>query len=294
MQRLATRWLGQGRRVVLVPTMGALHAGHLALIDRARKLAGGGGVVAVSIFVNPLQFSPTEDLARYPRPLARDLRLCRERLADLVFLPQPADVYAPDRSVFVDETLLSGGLCGQARPGHFRGVLTVVAKLFNLVRPWKAVFGMKDYQQLAIIRRMVRDLDFPVKIVGHPTVREADGLALSSRNVYLSAAERVQAPALRRAALAAKALVGAGERDAAAVRRRAEETLHSAAPLARIDYLEIVHAETLQPLATLSPAEPALLAMAVFFCQTRLIDNILLEPATVARGASPVCYLEEV
>ena len=169
MSRLAAAWK---KRVVLVPTMGALHAGHLALVDHARRIAGRSGVVVVSIFVNPLQFGPKEDLSRYPRPLRRDLALCRERGVDLVFHPDAAGMYAPGRSVVVDESLLTNGLCGSSRPGHFSGVCTVVAKLFNLVRPQAAVFGKKDYQQLAIIRQMVRDLNFPLDIVGSETVRE--------------------------------------------------------------------------------------------------------------------------
>ena len=295
MQQLAARWLVERRHIVLVPTMGALHAGHLALIDRARKAAGNRGAVVVSLFVNPLQFGPNEDLTLYPRPLEKDLRLCREHGTDAVFVPQPGDMYAADRSVFVDETLLSAGLCGGSRVGHFRGVCTVVAKLLNSVRPTAAVFGMKDFQQLAIIRRLVRDLDFPVEIIGHPTVREPDGLALSSRNVYLEKNARAQAPALRRALVAAATLVGAGEHNVAALRTRAEEVLGAEAPLARIDYLEIVNAETLQPLAKLVPGETALLALAVFFGSTRLIDNTLLEPvASPVPAASPVCYLEEL
>ncbi len=294
MQRAATRWLGSRRAVVLVPTMGALHAGHVALIDRARRVAGRRGVVAVSIFVNPLQFGPTEDLSRYPRPLRRDLRICRERGVDAVFLPPEADMYAPNRSVFVDEAQLSVRLCGESRPGHFRGVCTVVAKLFHLVRPTTAIFGMKDYQQLAVIRRMVRDLNFPVIVQGHPTVREADGLALSSRNVYLNAEERAQAPAIARALSAAAALAGAGEREVPAILARAGAVLQKEAPLGRIDYLKAVHADTLETLEALSPGEPACLAAAVFFGRTRLIDNTLLAPARVASSASPVCYLEEL
>lgn len=271
MSRLAAGWRRGGRRVVLVPTMGALHAGHLALVDHARRAAGPGGVVVVSIFVNPLQFGPKEDLSRYPRPRARDLAHCRARGVDVVFHPDgPGVMYAADRSVEVNETELSAALCGRSRPGHFRGVCTVVAKLFHLVGPDAAVFGTKDYQQLAIVRRMVRDLDFPVRILSHPTEREPDGLARSSRNENLSPAERAQAPAVRRALLAAGALVAAGERRAEPLRAAMAAEI-ARAPLARVDYLEVVDAETLRPLETLRA--PALLAAAVFFGNTRLIDN---------------------
>ena len=266
MARLAAHW---DRPVVLVPTMGALHAGHLALVDRARKAAGATGLVVVSIFVNPTQFGPGEDLSKYPRPLPRDLALCREHGVDLVFHPGAPAMYVAGASIAVDEILLSTGLCGAARPGHFRGVCTVVAKLFNLVRPQAAVFGRKDYQQLAIIRRLVRDLNFPVKIIALDTVREPDGLALSSRNVYLTSPERAQAPALRRALLAA---AKSGERDPARLRAGITRALARDAPLARVDYVEIVDADTLQ-----TPAgQRALIAAAIFFGKTRLIDNIAL------------------
>ncbi len=270
MMRLAAKW---DRRVALVPTMGALHAGHLALVDRARREAGRRGLVVVSLFVNPIQFGPKEDLSRYPRPLRHDLARCREHGVDLVFHPDADGMYAPGRSVAIDESLLSAGLCGRSRPGHFSGVCTVVAKLFNLVRPHTAVFGKKDYQQLAIIRRMVRDLNFPLEIVGEETVREPDGLALSSRNVFLSAEERAQAPVLRRALLRVGERVDAGERSTARLRRGLEKEL-AAAALARVDYAEVVRAEDLQPTARLD--RPALAALAVFFGHTRLIDNVEL------------------
>ena len=270
MRRIAAKW---SQPVVLVPTMGALHAGQLALVDRARREAGRKGVVVVSIFVNPLQFGPKEDLSHYPRPMRKDLAQCREHGVDLVFHPDVEGMYAPGRSVFIDESLLSGGLCGRSRPGHFSGVCTVVAKLFNLVRPHAAVFGQKDYQQLALIHRMVRDLDFPLEIIGEPTVREPDGLALSSRNVYLSPEERAQAPVLRRALLLAKQRADAGERSAARLRRVLEKEL-ATAPLARVDYAEIVDADDLQPIKTLD--RPALAALAVKFGRTRLIDNQVL------------------
>jgi pantoate--beta-alanine ligase len=259
------------RPLVFVPTMGALHEGHVALIRRARRLAGPRGTVAASIFVNPAQFGPKEDLSRYPRPVARDKRLCRENGVDILFMPASAQMYRGDASTWVDESRLSRVLCGQSRPGHFRGVCTVVAKLFHIVAPDIAVFGEKDWQQLAIIRRMVRDLDMQVRIVGAPTVREADGLALSSRNAYLSPAERAQALVIRRTLLEAR-----GKAHALTVAELRKLVRHriSAAPLAKIDYLEIVDADTLEPATHATPRK--LIAAAVFFGRTRLIDNILL------------------
>jgi pantoate--beta-alanine ligase len=259
-----------GARRVLVPTMGALHAGHVSLIRLARQRAGDEGEVAVSIFVNPLQFEPGSDFSRYPRPESADEEVCRAEGVDLIFRPLPNEMYFPDRSTFVEETALSERLCGASRPGHFRGVTTVVAKLFHLLGPEAAVFGEKDFQQLAIIRRMVRDLDFPVEIIAGPTVREADGLALSSRNQYLSPEERAQAPVIRAALLeAAQSTENSARAVVAAVRKKIASAL-----LARIDYAEIVGADDLQPRLTIGPR--SLLAVAVFFGQTRLIDNILL------------------
>ncbi len=272
---MARRSAAWDRPVALVPTMGALHAGHLALIDHARQAVGPGGIVVVSIFVNPLQFGPKEDLSKYPRPLRADLARCREQGVDVVFHPDADGMYAPGASVTVEESLLSGGLCGSSRPGHFRGVCTVVAKLFNLVRPTVAVFGQKDAQQLAIIRRMVRDLQFPVKILAGETVREPDGLALSSRNVYLNAEERAQAPVLRRALLLAAKRARAGERDAAVLRAVLEREI-ATAPLARVDYAEAVDAEDLKPVRFID--KKTLLAVAVFFGRTRLIDNLVVPP----------------
>lgn len=264
---------GRSTRSVLVPTMGGLHRGHMELVRIARAAAGGNGEVAVSIFVNPLQFEPGSDYERYPRPESADEKMCREAGVDLLFRPPPNEMYFPDRSVFVEECALSETLCGRSRPGHFRGVCTVVAKLFNLLRPDAAVFGEKDFQQLAIIRRMVRDLNFPVEIIAAPTVREADGLASSSRNQYLSDTERGQAPVLRAALLAAAEQVRAGEKSAKTLIDAARETIDAAAA-ARIDYLEVVDAENLQAVET--AGANSIMALAVFFGRTRLIDNIRL------------------
>ncbi len=254
---------------VLVPTMGALHAGHIALLKKARALAGKEGAVVVSIFVNPIQFGPKEDLGKYPRPRQDDLAICREAGVDLVFAPDPAAMYAADQSVFIDESRLSTGLCGASRPGHFRGVCTVVGKLFHILQPQIAVFGEKDYQQLAIIRRMVRDLDFPVKIVELPTVREADGLALSSRNRYLTPLERAAAPVIRWSLLAAKTEASQGEISAKKLAGRVIRSIEKAG--GRVDYVSLVDADTLEPQAKVTSR--SVIAVAVFFGQTRLIDN---------------------
>lgn len=259
--------------VVLVPTMGALHRGHAVLIDRARKLAGRDGLVVVSIFVNPTQFGPKEDFARYPRPFAADRKRCAEHGADVVFHPTAAAMYPAGWSAFVDESEVSTRLCGAARPGHFRGVCTVVLKLLQITQPDVAVFGLKDFQQCAVLRRMVRDLNLPVRIVAVETVREPDGLALSSRNRYLTAEERAQAPVLRHALLTAAAAFEAGETSATKLRRLLVKTL-ATAPLARLDYAEIADADTLRPVGEVRPG--TVLALAVFFGGTRLIDNLLL------------------
>ena len=255
-----------GRPVVLVPTMGALHSGHAALIRHARKLAGSNGRVVVSIFVNPTQFGPKEDFSKYPRPVRADEAVCREAGADLIFRPEVGEMYAPDASVFIDESRLSGGLCGASRPGHFRGVCTVVAKLFLIVQPDIAIFGEKDWQQLAIIRRMVRDLDFPVKIVGHPTMREADGLATSSRNAYLTPEERAVAPGIYAALREAAVL-----KTPAAILRSVERAI-GRIPGARLDYVQLVDSETLEPAKNLKRGTT--LAAAVFLGRARLIDNL--------------------
>jgi len=249
--------------------MGALHEAHAELIRVAREKAGSGGEVVVSVFVNPMQFEPGSDYERYPRPEKQDEELCRELGVDLLFRPSAAEMYASDRSAAVDENSLSIVLEGKSRPGHFRGVCTVVAKLFNILQPSAAVFGEKDFQQLAVIRRMVRDLNYKIDIVAVPTVRESDGLACSSRNAYLNPEERKQAPVLRRALLAAKE---SGKNSARDIVEGAREVIGTAS-LARIDYVELVDGETLQPIESRKPN--SLLAVAVYFGKTRLIDNIL-------------------
>ncbi len=263
---------GSPRPLALVPTMGALHEGHAALMRRARKATGPGGSVAVSIFVNPAQFGPGEDLARYPRSIRADLECCRKAGVDLVFVPRPGAMYAGDHSVWIDETRLSAGLCGAGRPGHFRGVCTVVAKLFLLFQPDSAVFGAKDYQQLAVIRRMVRDLNFSVRIVAVPTVREPDGLALSSRNRYLSPGDRAEAPALRRALLrSAELLRREGPAAAARACRAARSLLGSRWT---VEYVEVVDAVTLDRPRTRSRG--VVVAAAARLGGTRLIDNVIV------------------
>lgn len=259
--------------VVLVPTMGALHGGHAALLDRARQLAGRTGRVAVSVFVNPTQFGPKEDFTRYPRPMAADRRMCAAHGADLVFSPSPEAMYPEGYSTLVEERAVSERLCGASRPGHFRGVCTVVLKLFQIVQPQIAVFGLKDFQQCAVIRRMVRDLNLPVRIEAVATVRESDGLALSSRNRYLSPEERAQAPILRTALRAAEKAWRGGQTSAVELRRLITRTIKSAS-LARIDYVEIADAASLQPIREVKGG--AVFAVAVFFGTTRLIDNLWL------------------
>jgi pantoate--beta-alanine ligase len=263
---------GRETKSVLVPTMGALHRGHVELIRVAREHAGMDGEVAVSIFVNPLQFEPGSDFEKYPRPEAADEKLCEEAAVNLLF--RPRDMYFDNRSVYVEEITLSAGLCGAARPGHFRGVCTVVAKLFNLLAPTAAVFGEKDYQQLTIIRRMVRDLNFPIEIIGVPTVREADGLALSSRNQYLNTDERAQATVLYRAMTRVKELADRGQKSVRELIDVAKGVIASANS-SRVDYISIVDADNLQPLETLRPN--AVIALAVFIGKTRLIDNLRLK-----------------
>ncbi|HEX7616932.1 MAG TPA: pantoate--beta-alanine ligase [Thermoanaerobaculia bacterium] len=261
---------GDGGTLGLVPTMGALHAGHLSLVARAR---GENDRILVSIFVNPAQFGPNEDLAAYPRTPENDFRLLESLGVDAVWTPSPGDVYPPGFQTFVTVGNVSAPLEGERRPGHFRGVATVVAKLFNVFEPDRAYFGQKDAQQVAVIQRMVSDLAFPVGVVVCPTVREPDGLALSSRNVSLSPDERRAAPVLHRALLAARAAFASGERNADRLRAVVSGTL-AAEPLARPDYVSVADAVTLQELERV--AGPALVSLAVRFGGTRLIDNVVL------------------
>ncbi|PYK20806.1 MAG: pantoate--beta-alanine ligase [Verrucomicrobia bacterium] len=260
----------QAKRRVLVPTMGALHKAHGEMVRVARKHAGHDGEVALSIFVNPLQFEPGSDYERYPRLEKTDEEFCRNAGVDLLFRPGVAEMYANDRSVFVEESSFSNRLEGKSRPRHFRGVCTVVAKLFNILSPDAALFGEKDFQQLVIVRRMVRDLNFKTDIIAVPTMREEDGLACSSRNQYLNIEERKQAPVLHRALLAA---ANAGNKSAREIVDLVSKVIDEA-PLARIDYVEVADSETLQPVETVRPN--SLLALAVSFGKTRLIDNIRL------------------
>jgi len=259
-----------GRKIAVVPTMGALHDGHLALIRHARANAD---VVILTIFVNPTQFGPNEDLSRYPRDEAGDLAKARPAGIDLAFCPTPEVMYPPGAQTFVEVRELQRPLCGASRPGHFAGVATVVTKLFHITKPHLAVFGEKDYQQLAIIRRMVRDLDFGIEIASVPIVREPDGLALSSRNAYLSPEQRQAALSLSKGLAAAQAAHASGERSAAALLAAARAPIE-AEPLARIDYVELRDADELTPIERV--VRPAVLALAVFVGTTRLIDNRVL------------------
>ncbi len=262
-------WHRAGESVGFVPTMGFLHEGHLSLVRIAKERCDR---VVLSIFVNPTQFGPNEDLAAYPRDFARDEALCRTAGVDAVFYPEVATMYAPDHSTWVVEEALTGVLCGASRPGHFRGVTTVVSKLFHIVEPDVAVFGRKDAQQALVIERMVRDLDFAVEIVVAPLVREADGLAMSSRNKYLSADERQRALSISRGLRQAVALYERGERVGAALCGAVAGEIAAAA--GRIDYVELVARADLRPVAQVEG--PVLLAVAARFGATRLIDNVFL------------------
>ena len=276
MQRLSRRWRQRGSRIGFVPTMGCLHDGHIALVRRARQAVGRGGREVVSIYVNPPQIGPQEDLKKYPRGLKRDKELCSAAGVDAVFAPGDAEMYPAGEvegfSTWVGEERLSREMEGRSRPTHFRGVTTVVAKLFNLVQPDVAVFGAKDWQQEAVVRRMVRDLNFPVKIIIAPTRREPDGLAMSSRNKYLVGDLRGQAAVLWQAIRKAQATVRAAERPVAAARLRMElKRLIEQQPDTRVDYVEFFHPETLQSVSKVGRGTH--LALAVFVGKTRLIDN---------------------
>ena len=264
-------WRAEGLSVGLVPTMGFLHEGHKSVIDRAVKE---NDRVVVSDFVNPTQFGPGEDLESYPRDLSRDAALCEEAGAALIFNPEPSEMYAEDACTYVNMDGLTKELCGKSRPVHFRGVCTVVSKLFNIVTPDRTYFGQKDAQQLSIIRRMVRDLNFNIEVVGCPIVREADGLAKSSRNTYLNAEERKAALVLSRAVKLGQEMAERGEKSAEAVTAAMTELIEKE-PLARIDYVTAVDAVSIEPVTEMKP--PVLVAMAVFIGKTRLIDNFIYE-----------------
>jgi pantoate--beta-alanine ligase len=262
--------LAPSASVGFVPTMGALHAGHLKLVEECRA---GSDATVVSIFVNPLQFGPNEDLARYPRPFERDAALCEAAGVDAIFAPEAAEFYGADHATFVNVEGLDRHLCGAARPGHFRGVCTVVLKLFNLVKPRRAWFGKKDIQQALILCRMVEDLGLDVEMVLSETVRDSSGLALSSRNAYLSDDEKSRATSLQRGLAAARDAFARGERDAAKLIAIARREIEGSAPT-RVDYVELVSRARLEPVARVDA--PAVLAVAVFYGKTRLIDNTLL------------------
>ena len=262
-----------GKKIGFVPTMGYLHEGHLQLIDIAKQHSD---FVVVSIFVNPTQFGPHEDFASYPRDFERDRKLCDARGADLIFAPEDSEMYPEPSLITFQIEKLADHLCGARRPGHFNGVVLVVSKLFNIVQPDVAVFGQKDAQQLIIIKRLVQDLNFPVKIISAPTVRESDGLAMSSRNVYLNAEQRAQSAVLYKSLQRAKALIESGERDAQSIISEMEKLIATASE-AKIDYIEIVSVRDLQPVARLDGQ--IVIALAVYFGKARLIDNIVLEVA---------------
>ncbi len=264
-------WKREGMKIGLVPTMGYLHEGHQSLMKAAVKDCD---KVVVSVFVNPMQFGPGEDLESYPRDMERDTEVCREAGVDLIFHPEPSEMYHEDFSSFVDMNTLTDNLCGKTRPIHFRGVLTVVSKLFHIVMPDKAYFGQKDAQQLAVIRHMVSDMNEDIEIVGCPIIREPDGLAKSSRNTYLSPEERKAALCLSRAVFAGQDMVKKGEKDAIKVRAAMVKIIEEE-PLAKIDYVQLVDFKTLTDIDTV--CAPMLAAMAVYIGKTRLIDNFIVE-----------------
>jgi pantoate--beta-alanine ligase len=275
MQRLSRGWLRKGARVALIPTMGYLHAGHLSLVRRARRLVGSRGRVVVSIYVNPTQFGPRDDFSRYPRDFARDRRLCQNEGVDVIFAPVSEQMYATRGkgrfSTYVTEEELTKGMEGASRPGHFRGVTTVVAKLFNIIQPQIAVFGAKDYQQAAVVQRMASDLNFPLRVVVAPTLREPDGLAMSSRNKYLEGTLRQQATVLWRVIQKVRATARAGK-PLSATRTKAElQKIVAQEPAARLDYVEFFDPETLAPVQRVQVGVH--MALAVFIGSTRLIDN---------------------
>lgn len=271
MKARVREWKEQGLTIGLTPTMGALHEGHMSLMEAARKECDR---VVTSVFVNPLQFGPDEDYDNYPRDLERDAGIAESKGVDVVFHPSVEEMYPENYNTYVVMETLTDTLCGASRPGHFRGVCTVVNKLFNIVQPNKAFFGQKDAQQLAIIMRMVSDLNMNLEVIGCPIVREEDGLAKSSRNTYLSPEERTAALCLSRAIFKAKDMIENGERDSAVISKVVTDTIEEE-PLARIDYVEVVNLGNMQPVGTLP--ESGLVAIAVYIGSTRLIDNYLFD-----------------
>ncbi|MBG0791167.1 MAG: pantoate--beta-alanine ligase [Desulfovibrionaceae bacterium] len=272
LQRQCLAWRSEGKTIGLTPTMGYLHAGHTALMDRIRPKCDR---MVVSLFVNPAQFGENEDLSSYPHDLEGDCAKAEAHGADLLFAPAPDAMYAPGHATWVEAPALATCLCGVSRPVHFRGVCTVVTKLFQLAQPTVAVFGEKDWQQLAIIRRMVRDLNMPVEIIGQPIVREPDGLALSSRNAYLTKTERAAAPGIRKGLLALRDRVVAGQRDAAEAKAWLKAEYAATLPMGEVDYIDIVDPADIVPVERISG--PVLAAVAVRMGKARLIDNILIE-----------------
>jgi len=270
MKEISKNWRREGLKIAFVPTMGFLHEAHLSLVRKAKEL---GDKTVVSIFVNPLQFGPKEDYKEYPRDTKRDLELLKNEGVDAVFIPEPEEMYPPDFQTYVEVTKLTTGLCGAFRPGHFKGVTTVVLKLFNIINPDIVVFGEKDYQQLQVIRQMVKDLNMDTEIVAHPTVREEDGLAMSSRNIYLSSDERKSATSLYKALLLAKKLISEGEKDPQKIKKEMEKFIHSF-PFTRVQYIEFIDPVNLEPVKEIN--KPVLCALAVFVGKARLIDNMLI------------------
>jgi len=271
MQVLSDKFKKEGKKIAFVPTMGYFHKGHLSLMERGRELAD---ILVISIFVNPIQFGPGEDFMEYPRDLERDLSLAEGVGVDVVFIPEAEEMYPPDYQTYLEVTGLTQHLCGLFRPGHFRGVTTVVAKLFNIVKPDIALFGLKDYQQYIVIKRMVRDLNYDIEIVGCPIIREKDGLAMSSRNIYLTPEQRKSALCLYQGIKLAERLVREGQRDAKIIMKEVIDYIESK-PYTQIDYVKICHPETLDDLEYLN--DKALLALAVRVGKARLIDNTILE-----------------
>jgi len=271
LQQICLDLRSQGKKIALVPTMGYFHEGHLSLMRWARQNCD---QLIVSLFVNPTQFAPNEDLEAYPRDLDRDKKLAQKERVDILFTPKPEDLYLPGHCTWVEVPDLAQNLCAKARPTHFRGVATIVCKLFNLTLPHLAIFGQKDWQQLTIIKRMVKDLNLPIEVVGRPIVREPDGLAMSSRNTYLTPAERKQAPFIYKGLLMAQTMVKQTHVQAETIKNALKEFYKENIPSGKIDYIELVHPEQLTPVSLID--QPTLLAVAIFLGHARLIDNIVL------------------